>query len=71
MSPEREIVEKFKEAMETKTVDLVAHYMAEDATCEVLPSTFVVPPGGTFYVLSATIQGREEVYRASVDHPHN
>ena len=47
MSPEREIVEKFKEALLTKNIDVFAPYMAEDATCTILPSTFVVIPGGT------------------------
>jgi len=61
MSTEHEIVEKLKEALETRNTDVVAPYVAEDATVDILPSTFVVvPPGGTSHVLSATIQGREE-----------
>lgn len=44
MSPEREIVEKFKEAMETKNLGILTQCMAEDATCDVLPSTFVIVP---------------------------
>ena len=64
MSPEREIVEKFKEAMETKNLGILTQCMAEDATCDVLPSTFVVVPrSGTSQVLIVTRQGREEIYR--------
>jgi len=44
MSTERQIVEKFKEALETKNIDVFAPYVAEDATVEVFPSTFVVVP---------------------------
>ena len=59
MSSEREIVEKFKEAVETKEMDSFAPYLAEDATIQMLPSTFVIiPPRGTSYVLSAMMQGR-------------
>ena len=59
MSSEREIVEKFKEAVETKNMDSFAPYLAEDATIQMLPSTFVIiPPRGTSCVLSAMIQGR-------------
>lgn len=42
MSTEREIVQKFKEAIETKNVDGFLPYMAEGMTYEVLPSTFVL-----------------------------
>ena len=48
MSTQREIVEKFKEALETKNLDIITPYMAEDMTYELLPSSFVVfPHGGT------------------------
>lgn len=48
MSPEREIVEKFKEAMETKNINIFAPYMMENANCDIFPSSFVVLPlGGT------------------------
>ena len=67
MSTEREIVQKFKEAMETRNIDIFAPYMAEDATCDMLPYTFVVvPPDGTSWILSVMIQGREEGERDSV-----
>jgi len=42
MSTEREIADKFKEAMETRNIDLIVPYLAEDATYDLLPSTFVV-----------------------------
>jgi len=72
MSPEREVPEKFREAMETKNIDIFAPCVAEDATVDVLPSTFVVvPPGGTFYVLSAMTQGRGEADRGPVDRYDN
>jgi hypothetical protein len=48
MSPERQIAEKFKEAMETRNIDVFAPYLADDATCDILPYSFVVVPlGGT------------------------
>jgi len=48
MSPEREIAEKFKEAMETRNIHVFAPYLAEDATCDILPYTFVaLLRGGT------------------------
>lgn len=42
MSTERELVEKFNEALETKKLDLIYPYLADDLTYEVLPSTSVV-----------------------------
>jgi len=42
MSTEREIVEKFREAIETMNIDSIVPYMAEDMVYEMLPSTFVV-----------------------------
>jgi len=50
MSTERELAEKFKEAIETKNIDGIYPYLAEGMTYEVLPSTSVVvivgcPPG--------------------------
>jgi len=61
MSTEREIAEKFKEAMEMRNVDLIVPYLAWDLTWDILPYTSaVVPPGGTPQVLSVMIQGREE-----------
>ena len=48
MSTEREIVEKFKEAVELRNIDIILPYMAEDMVYELLPSTFVVVfRGGT------------------------
>jgi len=38
---EREIAEKFKEVMETRNIDIIAPYLAEDVTYDLLPSTFV------------------------------
>jgi len=69
MSTEREIVEKFKEAVEARNVDIIAPYVAEDATVDLLPSTFVVSPsGGTAWVvLSVMMQGWDEADRGSVD----
>lgn len=53
MSTERQIVEKFKEALETKDMGIVSPYLAEGATVEILPSTFVIVPLiGTSYVLT-------------------
>jgi len=72
MSPEREIAEKFKEGIETKKIAIFAPYMAEDATVDILPSSFVVvPPGGTSNLLSAMIQGRGEADRGPVDQDAN
>jgi len=42
MSTERQIVEKFKEALETKNIDVIVPHMAEDMAYELLPSTFVL-----------------------------
>jgi len=42
MSTEREIAEKFKEAMETRNIDVIVPYLAEDVTYDLLPSTLVV-----------------------------
>ena len=62
MSTEREIAEKFKEAMETRNIDVFVPYLAEDATYDLLPSTFVIVlQANTSRVLSAMLQGREEV----------
>jgi hypothetical protein len=48
MSSERELADKFKEAIETRNIDVVYPYLAEDMTYEILPSTFVVGlVGGT------------------------
>jgi len=56
MSTEREIVEKFKEALETMKPDAIVPYMAEDMAYEILPSTFVVVfQGGTSWILNATM----------------
>lgn len=41
MSSERELVKKYKEAVETKNLDAIYPHLAEDMTYEVLPSTFV------------------------------
>jgi len=68
MSPEREIVEKFKETVEMRNTDIIAPYVAEDTTVEILPSTFVVvPPVGTSEILSVMMQGWDEADRGSVD----
>jgi hypothetical protein len=42
MSSERQLVEKFKEAIEKKNIDVICPYLAEGMTYEILPSTFVV-----------------------------
>ena len=42
MSTERELAEKFKEAIETKNIDIIYPYLADGMTYEVLPSTSVV-----------------------------
>lgn len=42
MSTERELAEKFKEAVEAKNIDNIYPYLADDMTYEVLPSTLVV-----------------------------
>ena len=42
MSTERELAEKFKEAIETRNIEAIFPHLAEDMTYEVLPSTFVV-----------------------------
>lgn len=42
MSTERELVEKFNEAFQTKKMGLIYPYLADDMTYEVLPSTSVV-----------------------------
>ncbi|KAF9644197.1 hypothetical protein BDM02DRAFT_3131918 [Thelephora ganbajun] len=39
MSTERELAEKFKEAIETKNIDGICPYLAEDMVYEALPST--------------------------------
>jgi len=52
MSTEREIAEKFKEALETMKLDTIVPYMEEDMAYELLPSTFVVLQGGTPLILN-------------------
>lgn len=42
MSTERELADKFKEAIETKDLASIFPYLTEDMTYEVLPSTSVV-----------------------------
>ena len=42
MSTERELAEKFKEAIETKNIDGIYPYLADGMTYEVLPSTLVI-----------------------------
>ena len=64
MSSEREIVEKFKEGVETMKVETIIPYLADDVTYELLPSTFVVAlHGGTSRILNAMMQGWEEAYQ--------
>ena len=41
MSTERELAEKFKEAVETKNIDGIYPYLADGMTYEVIPSTLV------------------------------
>jgi len=41
MSTERELAGKFKEAFETKNVDIISPHLTDDMTYEVLPSTSV------------------------------
>ena len=61
MSTERELVEKFKEAFETRNIDKFSPYLTEDMTYEILPPSFVIIlVGGTSWILSALMQGREE-----------
>ena len=63
MSTEREIVEKFKEGVETKNMNVILPYLTEDVTYELLPSTFVVVLyGGTPWILTAMMQSRGEAY---------
>ena len=47
MSTERELTGKFKEAIETKDINSVYPYLAEDMTYEILPSSFVVVQVGS------------------------
>jgi len=48
MSTEREIAEKFKDAVETMKLDVIVPYLADDMTYELLPSTSVILlPSGT------------------------
>lgn len=42
MSTEREIAQKFKEAVEVKSMDIILPYLADDVTYELLPTTFVL-----------------------------
>ena len=42
MSTERELTDKFKEAIETKNIDVIYPYLTEDMTYDLLPSSFVV-----------------------------
>jgi len=42
MSTERELAEKFKEAIETKSIDGIYPYLTDSMTYEVPPSTSVV-----------------------------
>lgn len=72
MSTERELAEKFKEAVELKSIDVLYPYLAEGMTYEVLPSTFVVIlMGGTSWTLSAlfAIQGRDESRQGRMERP--
>jgi len=68
MSPERELVEKFKQAVESPRVDTIFPYLADEATYELLPSTSVVAlDGGTSCTLNAMMQGREEAHQGRMD----
>ena len=42
MSTERELVEEFKKAIETKNIDGIYPYLTDSMTYEMLPSTSVV-----------------------------
>jgi hypothetical protein len=42
MSTERELAEKFKEAIEAKNIDSILPHLTEGMTYEVLPTTFAV-----------------------------
>ena len=42
MSTEREIADKFKEAIQHRNLDEISPYLADDLKYEILPSTFVV-----------------------------
>ena len=63
MSTEREIAEKFKEAMETRSIDVIVPYLTEDVTYDLLPSTFVVVLQSASRVLNVVMQGREEAHQ--------
>jgi hypothetical protein len=39
MSTERELADKFGEALEARNIEIVLPYLAEDMTYEVLPSS--------------------------------
>lgn len=41
MSTERELVDKFKEAFETKNIEVIKPHLSEDMTYNILPSSFV------------------------------
>ena len=64
MSTEREIVQKFKEALETMNVETLVPYLAEDMVYELLPSTFVIVlQGRTSRILNAMMQSRKEAFQ--------
>lgn len=42
MSTERELAEKFKEAIETKNIDIIYPHLVDGMTYEILPSTLAV-----------------------------
>jgi len=61
MSTERELAEKFKEAIGTRDVNAIYPYLAEGMTYEVLPSTFVANfAGANSRILSVSMQDLRE-----------
>jgi len=61
MSSERELAEKFKEAVEARNIDRICPYFADGMTYQVLPSTFVADVvDDTSWILSVLMQDREE-----------
>jgi len=61
MSTERELVEKFKEAIGSKNIKTIYPYLAEGMTYEVLPSTFVTNfAGASSRILSVLMQDLRE-----------
>ena len=70
MSTERELAEKFKEAIETKNIDIIYPHLVDGMTYEILPSTLVVVVIGElsdFWML--WIQGRKKTRQRWMERP--